>query len=224
VGNYTRLELRVIESSDGSALGYVGYGWRLFNQRLIIQTAELRPGAPWLPVAPELLRFLWSRGEEIAAGEAQRLDGVCFMLGPEHPLFTAAPGRLAHVDRPYAWYVRVSDLPAFVRHLAPALEARLAASVAAGWTGELKISFFRDGLRLRFDEGRLTQAAPMRPSQADPEDAGFPGLSFLQLLFGYRSLADLREQYSDCGVKGDEPAVLLDALFPKRPSNVWPVS
>ena len=123
-------------------------------------------------------------------------------------------------------HIGLSACPIY-RHscgISPALEARLAASVAAGWTGELKISFFRDGLRFRFDEGRLTQAAPMRPSQADPEDAGFPGLSFLQLLFGYRSLAELRQQYADCFAGGDEPAVLLDALFPKRASNVWPVA
>ena len=116
------------------------------------------------------------------------------------------------------------DLPGFLRHVAPALEARLAKSVAAGHTGELKLSFYRDGLRLAFDAGRLTVVEPWMPAHEDGGAAAFPDLTFLQLLFGYRSLDELRGAFVDCWQDGDEPRTLLEALFPKQPSKFWPMA
>ena len=70
------------------------------------------------------------------------------------------------------------------------LERRLADSSASGYTGELTLNFFRSGLRLVFDQGRLTDAADFRGEGWNPQyNAGFPPLVFLQLLFGRRSLA-----------------------------------
>ena len=51
-------------------------------------------------------------------------------------------------------------------------------------------------------------------------DALFPDLTFLQLLFGYRSYDELDMAFADCFANNAEAAVLLNALFPKRPSYV----
>jgi hypothetical protein len=125
---------------------------------------------------------------------------------------------------PYAWYVRVPDVPGFVRHVAPALEARLARSLAAGHSGELTLNFYREGgLRLVLECGRIAGAEPWQAPSSDSGSASFPDLTFLQLLFGYRSLAELRHAYADCIVRGDINRALLEALFPKRASNVWAI-
>jgi hypothetical protein len=44
-----------------------------------------------------------------------------------------------------------------------------------------------------------------------------------QLLFGFRSLAELELSFPDCVVRTSEARALLDALFPKTPSDVWAV-
>jgi hypothetical protein len=44
----------------------------------------------------------------------------------------------------------------------------------------------------------------------------------LQLLFGYRSLAELRYAFPDCWAD-EEPTLLLNALFPKQSSLVFPL-
>jgi hypothetical protein len=44
----------------------------------------------------------------------------------------------------------------------------------------------------------------------------------MQLLFGYRSLAALRDIFPDVWAEG-EAGPLLDALFPKRPSFLVPL-
>ena len=51
--------------------------------------------------------------------------------------------------------------------------------------------------------------------------AMFPGLSFLQLLFGFRSLEELEAAFPDCFVRTHEVRALLTALFPKQASDVW---
>jgi hypothetical protein len=60
------------------------------------------------------------------------------------------------------------------------------------------------------------------PSPGQEEgDAWFPDHSFLQLLFGYRSLGELEHAFPDCAARDPATRVLLEGLFPKRPSYTW---
>src|SRR5262249_50705998 len=119
----------------------------------------------------------------------------------------------------YAWYIRVPDLIAFLRRIAPALERRLAGSVLAGYSGGLRLNLFRQQIGLTFAAGRLITVAPYTPQRMDEGDATFPDLTFLHLLFGHRSLADLRYMFADCLMRGPDAELLLTTPFPPRPSN-----
>ena len=138
-----------------------------------------------------------------------------------HPLYDALGQALApYYEPPSAWYIRVPDLPVFIWHVAPVLERRLAASPVARYTGELRVTFYRSGLRMAFDSGRLLQVEPWRaPDFGSAPDAGFPALVFLQLLLGYRSLGNLRQTFPDVWAS-QNVALLLDSLFPARASWV----
>jgi hypothetical protein len=145
------------------------------------------------------------------------------LLGEDHPAY-ATPGVLAQPLAGSAWYVRVPDLPAFLSCVRSVLELRLAASPAADYTGMLSLSFYRDGLRLRLERGHLAaaQAWPQAPFRA--ADACFPDGTFLQLLMGYRSLDELEYASPDCRVSQPEARQVLDALFPRQSSAVWPIA
>jgi hypothetical protein len=147
-----------------------------------------------------------------------------FMLGAKHPVYEAMGNSLPGVREPYAWYIRVPDLPVFIRHIAPALETRLAESIVVGYSGELKINFYRDGLRLVFEKGRLQIVESWKPTPEDGESAAFPGLTFLQLVFGYRSFDELHYAFADCYWNSNESYRLLNILFPKKLSDVFPVA
>jgi len=216
----SRQELRVVETPEGEAVGYLTHGPRLSQGQLRASAYELKTGVSWLAVTPSVVRYLWATGEGYSARDGQELEGFALYLGPEHPVYRVMPSRLPRVVRPYAWYVRVPDVPGFLRRVGPALERRLAKSVAVGHTGELKLSFYRDGVRLAFEKGRLAEVEPWTPTRQERGDAGFPGLTFLQLLFGYRSLEDLEHAFADCRVSTDEARALLEALFPRQPSRV----
>jgi len=226
----------VERAGAGAGVGFVSVDAVLRGSSLLIRACEIEPGATWVAIVPSLLRALRNIGDssarEAAAAEDRTAaaakttagcDRLVFRVGAEHPLYAALPSRMKDARPPFAWYVRVPDLPAFLRRVAPVLEARLAASPAAGYSGELRLWFSTSGLRLSFADGHLVDAAPWPEGTPDEADASFPPLTFLHLLCGHRSLADLEYAFADCYADADEARVVLDALFPKRPSFVLPL-
>jgi len=223
--NVNRVELRVIEDREHRPVGYLAHPWFTWwgsSVSLVAVRYELAENVSYMAVTPSVIRYLWSAGEQYAVERQRKLNGFGFWLGSEHPAYQVARSRLPFERKPYAFYVRVADLPGFLRRIAPALETRLKQSPMAGYSGELKLSFYRDGLRMLFEQGILTTCE--RWDQREGKEAGaFPGLTFLQLVFGYRRLEEIRYAFVDCWAE-DEPAVLLDILFPKKYSYVWAVS
>jgi GNAT superfamily N-acetyltransferase len=219
------LEVKIVENESGSPAGFVCHTRDLRNGTLEVYGYELANGVSWLEVTPFVLRELAEIGQKRDSPE-KKLASLTFALGEHHPLYDATPEPpLYRLDRNdhYAFYVRVPDLPAFLRHVAPVLERRLAASVAAGHTREVKVSFYGSGFRLELERGRLSAVKQWSPSVEDGGDAAFPDLTFFQLLFGHRSLEELDHAFADCSPGEGDARVLLDALFPRRPSALWPV-
>jgi GNAT superfamily N-acetyltransferase len=231
-----RLVVRIVEAAaggprpEGERVGYVVHE-TVRAPTVTVTAYELVPGLSWLAATPSVLRALEAFG---AAGAPERpddprarFDRLRFRLGTAHPVYRVLPDRLPETQPPGAQYVRVPDLPAFLRHLAPVLEQRLAASVAVGHSGGLRLSFYGDGVRLRFRDGRLLEAEPCSDragdAEAGPIGARFPGLTFLQLLFGSRELDELERAFGDCHARSEEARVLLQALFPAQPSLIWPL-
>lgn len=225
----TRLIWNVIESRAGTPVGIVAHHGDVYYRRLGVPVYELAAGHSWFDVTPAVLRYLSAFAHRATARQARAADSIGFWLGTEHPAYQALGDRAPLVRDPYAWYIRVADLPAFLTRLAPVLDRRLAQSEQAGFDGVLKLNFFRDGAQLVFERGALTRVAPWEATHTDYGQSGFgnatfPGLTFLQLVFGYRSLEELQAALPDCTTDGEPTRARLNALFPKRASNVLAVS
>ena len=217
-------QIAIVESVAGVSVGFLVHQNALEdNGRLGIEAYELVPGVSWLAVTPRVLRYLQSVAEAHAARSGKPFHSLLFRNGVDHPVARAFPDVLSRVVNPYAWYVRVPDLAALLWRIAPVLEGRLAHSLAAGHSGELNLSFFREGLHLVFAAGKLVGAESRRPRDDVRADATFPGLTFLQLLFGYRSLEELRYAFPDCWASR-EARVILAGLFPKQASFILPIA
>lgn len=219
--------LRIIVDRAGASVGYLRTGVSLWNNRFYLWDLAVSADTPLREAALASLRALLVAGQEAAAAahamgqhDAQFKE-IFLCLDGEHPLYTVLGERIAPLAiPPYAWYLRVPELPGFLRLIAPALERRLAASAMAAHSGDLRLDFFRGGLRLTCEAGKLTTIVPwQRPIWGERQHASFPPLVFLQLLFGHRSLAELRYAFPDVRAL-PEAAALLDALFPKRHSRV----
>jgi hypothetical protein len=224
--NVNRAELRVIETPEGGAVGFLAHPSFRWGAMMPAIAYELKPGISFAAVTPSVIRYLReahkASPEEI---QVKEFDSFGFWLGTEHPVYHVIPDRLPRVRQPYAWYVRVADLVDFLQHIAPALEEQLASSPMNGYSGELKITFYRRGLKLVFDKGSITSVEDWRPEpQGHSGDAAFPNLTFLQILFAYRSLEELKFAFADCWTRNDDAQALLEALFTKRPSDVWGIT
>jgi GNAT superfamily N-acetyltransferase len=216
----------IIVDSASTPKGYVATAAKRWGKRLEVWNVAIEPGVNWQAVLPPVLRALQHHGAQVPASrpDAEPFSEISFVLERAHPVYDLLGKELAPIsESPYAWYVRVPDLPVFIRHIAPALEKRLAESVLAGYTGELKLDFYRGGLRMVFTDGRLETVehwpVPVYDASAN---AGFPPLVFLQLLFGHRNLDELRYAFPDVWV-GNNASVVLQTLFPARPSFVMPL-
>ena len=100
-------------------------------------------------------------------------------------MFEAAPELFHKITPSYAWYMRVADVPKFLNHIAPVLEQRLAQSALSGFSGEIKVTECVRGFKLNIEQGKI-RAEAWPPD--DTAQAMFPPYTFLQLLFGRRSL------------------------------------
>jgi hypothetical protein len=182
----------------------------------------LQPGVDWTSATPTVLRHLWKIGQEKAPQDDQKCLGFQFILDSEHPACVAFSHRLPRHPKPYKWYMRVPDLVSFLETISPALESHLARSSCCGYTGELKIGQYTHCIKMTFQNGRIEKIERYKLDDWDDTDGAFPDLTFLQLLFGDRSLAELEFAFVDCGIKKDKHA-LVEGLFPKQISSILPL-
>jgi hypothetical protein len=226
IQNVNRMVLHIIQTIEGEPLGFFAHPPFTWGTMLPSILYELKPGVSWDAVTPSIVRFLYNTGKNMLAEKPdEEIEAFGFWGGLEHPVYQVLKDRLPRIRKPYAWYIRVADLPGFLRLIAPILEQRLAESPLVGHTGELKITFYRSGLHLAFEKGHLTLVEEWRPEPVGHSgEAGFPGLTFLQLLFGYRTLEELMYAFPDCWVNNDTHRSLLEALFPRQASSVIPIS
>jgi hypothetical protein len=215
---------QVIENSSRERIGYFQHQHFIGRTGVSVLWYELKPGISWLAVTPSVVRYLWQKGQEYA----QRDGGTCtsygFMLGAEHPVYQALGNNLPEAREPYAYYMRVPDLIGFLNHIKPALEKRLAESIAVGHSRAIKISFYRYGIRLVLERGKLRTIESWKPSPDEEGDVSFPDRSFLQILFGRRSYDELHHMFADCWCNSQEVYTLINILFPKKLSNVFPLA
>ena len=222
--NINAREIFIIESLAEEPVGFIGIPPVKWGDNSVLTVYELAPGVAWSSVTPGVARFLWKQGETLAENQGLPQERFGFMLGETHPAYDVIASSLPYNHEPYAYYMRVTDLLAFIQEITPALEARLADTPFDYYTGEVILGFYRDGIKLVFKNGHLEAINKIDLDALRDATARFPGLTFLQLLFGYRSMDEQEHAYADCFSKKEENKNLINTLFPKRSSDVWPIS
>lgn len=202
---------------DDQRIGYYLNGGFHAGGRVDVSEIELLPDVSLLNVVPDLVNEIPSFIEATLnkAGETRQIR---FLMGGDHRIYPILDGLSARTEEPSAWYVRIPDLPGFLRHVVSALERHLAASPSAGYTGELTLSFYRSGLRMVFDNGRIPVIEDWDP-YGQPARVYMPDLTFLQVICGRRRFSELAYIFEDCWSR-DGAHLLLDAMFPRFAGQV----
>jgi hypothetical protein len=214
----------IVENIAGEQVGFVRHSGYVRHRSMSASMYEVKSGVSWLEVTPSVVRYLWAKGQEFAKRDSAECNSFGFVLGAAHPAYEALGKRLPRIHDPYAWYLRVPDLRGFLDLIRPVLEKRLAESIAAGHSGEIRISFYRAGLRIILQQGKITAVEPWKPTPREEGDVAFPDLTFLQLVFGYRGFEELEYTFADCWCASEDVRALLHVLFPKKFSNVYPIA
>ena len=222
--NLNRRKIFIIENQDGEQAGFIAIPAIKWRERSVVTVYELAPGVSWSAVTPSVIRFLWKTGTDFAKQHDQPQETFDFWLGDAHPAYAVVESRLVKTSKPYAFYLRVPNLLDFLHEITPALETRLLESPFVNYSGEVKLSFYHSGINLVFKDGLIEDVLDLKPDKLNSAIAGFPDLTFLQLLFGYRSMDELDHAFADCYPRDKESKLLLDTLFPKLPSDVWEIS
>jgi hypothetical protein len=221
-----RLVWKIVERADtGEPVGYIAHTEYSWGVSCPMMAYELKPGISWLDVTPSVVRHMWDMGKEVCDREGDIRSAFTFALAGAHPVYEVMRDSLPRVRQPYCWYLRVPDLPAFIRHITPVLERRLSESLIPGFSGAVRISFYRSGIRLELENGRLALVEPWQPGTREEEgEVAFPDLTFLQLVFGHRTLDELKLSRADVWWKDDRTRMLLGTLFPRKPSQFIPIA
>lgn len=221
--NVNRNVFRIIETAAGEPVGYVSHPWFNWDWGIPLFEFEIKPGVSWLAVTPSVARYALATSKEYALRDGEPTENktaVAFWHGSWHPVYDVWREKLPRIRPTYAWYVRVPDLPGFLRHIAPALERRLAESLIPGFSGSLRMNLYKTGVKLTFENGKLTLVESYKPQPNEMGEIGLPDLTVLQLVFGYRSIDELRAAYTDCYWDTDDARFVTATLFPKKPSSV----
>lgn len=240
-GSMGHMHIVVIENSSGEPIGFFMHGVRLCGTRVPVILFELDQGISWLDVSPAIFRYMKKTSQEILVTANEKLKkkskenkkafiprelrNIYFRFGEEHPVFSMFPNLFGKKENPYSWYIRVPDLPAFLNLIKSVLEKRLSESYLLGYSGELKLNFYKTGTLIKFEKGTIASIENFENPDAEKTDASFPDLKFLHLLFGSKSIDELKNSNPDCFIshKKPEALVLLRILFPKKNSNILPI-
>jgi hypothetical protein len=217
----------VIEHSEHGACGCIAVPPRRWGRDLAVYALDVSPEVDLPTALPSLLRLLRTVGEETpcTGREIVPCREISWSFGRKHAVYDLLGDALApRSGPPYAWYIRVPDVLAFLHHVQPVLEKRLACSHYAHYTGELHFDLYRTGLALRFEHGKVAAIEPWRTSDySDEASLGCPPLVFLQMLLGYRTISELNTFYPDAWVE-DDVRLLVNTLFPAQHSTVRPLA
>ncbi len=216
---------QIIETPEGGPVGYLSTLPILFSGNVQVGSLEIVQGVSWFEAAAPVLRQIKKIGEGYAKRDATEdnpisMTGFSFNLGEDHPIYHMIPNRIPLVQDPYAFYIRIADLPGFLRMVVPVLEERLAGSYMCGHTGELKLNFYQSGVEMAFEKGKIVSVEPWEQAHFNDASANFTGLTFTQLLLGYRDVDALEQAFQDIYYPKEGTKYLLGALFPRKPSWV----
>ncbi len=226
VTNTRRREWLILQGEDGERLGYVQYlpCFASPNSPVFrVYQIEVKAGVGYLNIWRCLLDALWTTAIELQSagilgpGELASLE---LALEREHPLFHIIPRDWFRDTAQSPWYIRVPDRVALLQRMKPALERQLAASPGAGYTGELKLNFYRDGLCLDFAHGQLAAVERWTPGDLAEGNATFPGGTFVQLLCGWRRVQEITDNYPDSRADHDA-TIVLNGLFRACHDKAW---
>ncbi len=213
-----------IYTEDETCIGFCLLTVRIWDGTLSVMALSYEEPASHYTHSVPVLHAIHAIAQTLPkpVGIQEDYHAVDMLLDGNHPIARVfAALNVTHtIIKPYTWYVRIPDMPKWILHVRHVLEERIAASPLRGYTGSVQITFYRNGIAMEWQDGKLIHVTPRTPAPyGDLPHAGYPYNAFCQQVCGWRSLAELRAWYPDIWATATT-AVFLDILFPKSTSQL----
>lgn len=198
------------DGADGRIVGLFGI-WRDPNRFSAFDVTALERD-----VALEIHRYV--AAEAVADGRTRVMLRIP-ETGLAHDVALEIGGR---AERNYGWQVKVYDRPGLLRHIAPLLEARLAASGFRALTASVVVDLYTSRVTMVWDRGRLAEISEsaVRAKPA-PARLRLPTEVFAPLLLGYKTIDDLGRERREV-LAGPAVEALCRVLFPRLTAWMQP--
>lgn len=232
--NFVTRQVVMFENTDGKTVGFFII-WGLEDESCDDIMSVYHMGfAPHVDITSvifsamrNVIAFIKAQVDET---KFARFTSIGWHMSEWHPVAQAVPSHMRipatmPFDVEAEYYVRVPELDAFLRHILPALNRRLKESpFHSNYTGSIRVSNYSPkvpGFELEIKNGEICQVSRFvkRDQKDDPNLACFPSHTFLLILFGRRSIDDLRYIFPDVTMS-EEVQKILSALFPKKISII----
>ena len=122
------------------------------------------------------------------------------------------------------WLIRIPDVRGLLEKIRPVLDRRLASSAFARASRDFVLNLFKEGLRIRIRDGRVSAVEPAgfvdASMGADGGNLNIPPEAFTRLLFGQSSLDALFDAWPDIVCRPEDRG-LVDTLFPRMASYLY---
>lgn len=216
-------DIYIVINTNGQAVGFVIFVMNEYNQTVSIRQYIIGEHSSYFDTFDDILRAIKAIADEFYATLPD--DKYPTMINFDSAISSTVKAVIRKTDgglmrdRMYAWYIRVENIPAFIKHITPVLERRLEGSGMNRFTGDLKVGFFQlNGIKISFDDGKITDIVASEMTQYE-SDTAMPYHTFLDILFGHRDWRELSyilpEVYANR--KAD---ILLMVLFPKMRTQI----
>jgi len=121
----------------------------------------------------------------------------------------------------YAWYIKIPSIPRFIETIAPLLSDRLKQTEFHDFTGELKVTDYKEGFTLTFTDGEFGGIVENEDKDPGKYNLRIPGGALTRLLMGYETFDSLASHEPDVECSAVMQPIVR-ALFPPLEANVDP--
>lgn len=217
------LDIQVVVDEDGQDVGFVSFNFSRFYRAISIWQFVIGKQSSYFDTFNDVMRAIKSMADDFYATLPEEKHAIKIRfdngISPAiKSMIRTTDGGLVR-DSVYAWYIRVDDVPAFIKHIAPVLEHRLQGSGMNRFTGNVKIGFYQlNGIMMSFEDGCITDVVSAEMGQDDP-DAAMPYDTFLNVLFGHRDVRELSHVLTEA-YANQKANLLLSILFPRMRSQL----
>lgn len=210
----------IIEDEAGSPIGFTSFVARPEFESAEVSMLEFVELPMFRELTQPFLKSFRSLLEQVPENKGKSVQHLSVKLSEAHPAQAFLGKPFVREGRGYSWYIRTPDLPKLLMLIAPKLEERLVDTVFEGLTAEKVLNFYRSGLVLKFENGKIADVKTLKFPERGKSMANLPDLTFLQLLFGRRSISEINHTLVDAHANSDADELLLDTLFPKMQSEL----